>query len=93
MEITRTTEPRLEAIANSVFLKLIGNVVLLVAPPLILWGMSKILDRLDTIELSVSAYRTTTATTELRLLALEHTRAHERLLKIEFEVEQLKKGR
>ncbi len=91
MDIVRTTEPRLEAIANSAILRVFMGVVLLVAPPMIGWGMSTILDRLNAIEASLNAGRVNSATTELRLLSLENVRANERLLKVEFEVEQLRR--
>lgn len=100
MDVTRTTEPRLEALANSALLKVLSNAVLLVAPPLIGWGMSTILDRLNTIDAALTASRVSSATTELRLLSLEKqrqdeasisSRAAERLLKIEIEMEQLRR--
>lgn len=91
MDIVRTAEPRLEAIANSAILRVFMGVVLIVAPPMIGWGMSTILDRLNAIEASLNAGRVNSATTELRLLSLENVRANERLLKVEFEVEQLRR--
>lgn len=100
MEITRTAEPRLEQLANSAILKVLANAVLILAPPLIGWGMNTILDRLNTIDAALTTGRINNATTELRMLTLEkqlssdesaRSKASERLLKLEIEVEQLRR--
>jgi hypothetical protein len=91
MDITRTTEPRIEALANSAVLRLIANGVLIAAPPILAWGMNSILNRLSSIESALQQTAVNTATTEHRIRALEAIRANERLLKVEFEVEQVRR--
>lgn len=91
MNVIETRETRLEAIANSALLKILSNGVLIVSPPLLLWGMSMILTKLDVLDKAVNESYINKATTELRMKAQEDVRANERLLKAEFEIEQLKR--
>ena len=91
----RSTERKLEAIANSALLRVLQFVLTGVAVPLIGWSMGTVLDRLNGIEAQFGAWRVTSATTELRMLQTEKALAdvsasertlRERVLALEFQL-------
>lgn len=95
----RAGERKLDAIANSALLRVaqlvITFVITSIAVPLIGWGLSTALDRLNSIEAQFQAQRVSSATTELRILTTERSLAEarsaerdlrERVLSLEFQL-------
>lgn len=66
---------KLQALADSAFLKVAQYAVTGIAIPLIGWGLSAVLDRLNSIDRSVNQFTTQAATTELRLQQVERAQA------------------
>lgn len=89
----RQAERRLEALANNALLRVAQFLVTGIAMPLIGWGMTTVIERLNSIEAQLVAARVASATTELRMLANEKGIAEisasqrdlrERVLSLEF---------
>lgn len=68
---------KLQALADSAFLKVAQYAVTGIAIPLIGWGLSAVLDRLNSIDRSVNQFTTQAATTELRLQQVERAQAEQ----------------
>lgn len=71
----RMSDHKLQALADSAFLKVAQYAVTGIAIPLIGWGLSAVLDRLNSIDRSVNQFTTQAATTELRLQQVERAQS------------------
>ena len=67
----RMGEQKIQQWADSALLKLMQHIVTAVAVPLVAWGGSKVIDRLDSIDKALARNETSSATFELRLKQLE----------------------
>lgn len=91
----RRGEQRLEAIANSALLRVLQFAVTGIALPLIGYGTTAMLGRMDTIEKQLQQQSVVTATTELRMLqaekavaetAINERNLRERVLALEYQM-------
>lgn len=63
--------PSVQAVADSVWLKLLQYVVSVVGLPVAVWALNTFATQLADINVSIQSFRTAAATTELRIQALE----------------------
>lgn len=67
------SEPRLQQLADNAVLKILQYIITAIAVPAIGYGIATIAERLTAIDRALATLNTTSATTELRMRALEST--------------------
>lgn len=97
----RAMEKKLQTFSESVGVRLalfVLQAVIAIALPLVGWGMSTVIDRLNKIDAALTVQSVTSATTDLRVLNLERSRdelalrlsdARDKVLVLEFQVQRL----